>query len=49
MEQVCEEISLYNGDCYEIIPTFKDKTFDLIVTDPPYKLGNTKGGACISW
>lgn len=44
MDNICEEVTLYHGDCYEIIPTLKDKSIDLVVTDPPYKLGNTKGG-----
>lgn len=37
-------IKLLHGNCYEIIPTLPDASIDLICTDPPYKLGNTKGG-----
>lgn len=29
-----------NGDFAEILPTIKDKSIDLILTDPPYNLGN---------
>jgi len=36
--------NLVHEDCYEFIPTLEDKSVNLIVTDPPYKLGNTKGG-----
>ena len=39
--------NLIHGDCYEIIPTLEDKSIDLIVTDPPYRLGNTKGGGLV--
>ena len=35
---------LIHGDCYEIIPTLENCSIDLVITDPPYKLGNTKGG-----
>ena len=27
---------LYQGDCLEIMDGIKDKSVDLIVTDPPY-------------
>lgn len=26
----------YNGDCWQIMETLKDKSIDLVVTDPPY-------------
>ena len=29
-------ITIYHGDCREILPTFPDKSFDLVLTDPPY-------------
>lgn len=32
-------ITLYHGDCREILPTFPDKSFDLVLTDPPYGIG----------
>ncbi|HRR42062.1 MAG TPA: site-specific DNA-methyltransferase [Syntrophales bacterium] len=31
-------IQLYNGDCLEIMQGLADKSVDLIVTDPPYKV-----------
>jgi len=34
------EIKLYNQDCIEAMKQIKDKTVDLIVSDPPYNLGN---------
>lgn len=37
-------VLLNNGDCYEIIPTLQDGSVDLIITDPPYSLGNCMGG-----
>jgi len=30
---------IYCGDCLEILPTFPDKSVDLIITDPPYNIG----------
>jgi DNA modification methylase len=35
---------LIQGDCYDIISTFKRKEFKLIVTDPPYGLHIAKYG-----
>jgi len=29
-------IKIYNGDCLEVMSRFKDKSFDAIITDPPY-------------
>jgi len=29
-------ITLYCGDCRDILPQFPDKSFDLVLTDPPY-------------
>ena len=34
------QIRLYNSDCIEAMKNIKDHTIDLIVTDPPYNLGN---------
>lgn len=30
------EINLFNGDCLEIMPQLEEKSFDLILADPPY-------------
>ena len=32
------------GDCYDLIKDLPDKSIDLIVTDPPYLIENTKAG-----
>ena len=32
-------ITIYNGDCLEIMKQFEDKSFDLVLTDPPYGVG----------
>jgi site-specific DNA-methyltransferase (adenine-specific) len=29
-------ITIYNGDCIEIMKQFNDKSFDIVLTDPPY-------------
>ena len=32
-------IKLYNGDCMDVMKTFKDKQFSLAIVDPPYGIG----------
>lgn len=29
-------IELYQGDCLKVLPTLKEKSIDLVLTDPPY-------------
>lgn len=29
-------ITIYNGDCLNVMKQFEDKSFDLVLTDPPY-------------
>lgn len=36
--------SIVLGNSYELIKQIPDKSIDLIVTDPPYEIKNTKGG-----
>lgn len=38
------KIDLQRGDCLELLNGIPDKSVDLIVTDPPYKLKNQGGG-----
>lgn len=39
----CEDgITIYCGDCRDILPTFPDKSFDLVLTDPPYGVGKAE-------
>ena len=38
-------IAIYCADCREILPLFPDKSFDLVLTDPPYGFGISK----LSW
>ena len=35
-----ENITLYNGNCFEILPKIKENSVDCIITDPPYFLSN---------
>lgn len=35
------DITIYNGDCLEIMKDFPDKSFDLVLTDPPYNIDYT--------
>ena len=33
-------MKLYNEDCLKVIPTLENNSIDLLLTDPPYNLGN---------
>ena len=33
---------VFNCDCMEYMATLPDKFFDLIITSPPYNMGNSK-------
>ena len=33
------KFDLLNGDCLQVLPTLPEKSFDLVVTSPPYNLG----------
>lgn len=38
---------IYNEDSYKAIKDIPDKSVDLIITDPPYLIENTRGGGRI--
>lgn len=40
--QTLSNISLYHGDCMEIMKSFPDRYFQLAITDPPYFSGPEK-------
>lgn len=42
VEHLAEGVTLYCGDCREIMPTLGK--VDAVITSPPYNLGNTTGG-----
>lgn len=48
-ETIAEGVTLYRGDCREILPTLG--TIDAVVTDPPYGIADnwTKGGQRHGW
>lgn len=31
-----ENVTLYNADCFEVLPTIPDDSVDMVFTDPPY-------------
>ncbi len=37
----CNGITIYNGDCRQVLPFLND--FDLLLTDPPYGIGESTG------
>jgi site-specific DNA-methyltransferase (adenine-specific) len=37
-------ITIYHGDCRDVLPALAPASFDLVVTSPPYNLGVTTGG-----
>lgn len=42
MEKITDNITLYNANCLDILPTLPDKSVDAIITDPPYNETNRK-------
>ena len=38
-------INLYNEDCMGVLKRLPDNSVDLIVTDPPYLIEQSSGGA----
>lgn len=43
-EEIIGDCRLICGDCREVLPTLRPPEIDVIVTSPPYNLGNTTGG-----
>ncbi len=39
-----EWVTIYHGDCREILPELPDKSIDLVLTDPPYGVSFKKKG-----
>ena len=37
----CGTVTLYCGDCLEVLPTLEAGSVDAVVTDPPYGIGET--------
>ena len=37
-------ITIYHGDCREVMPSLGPASFDLVITSPPYNLGVSTGG-----
>lgn len=38
-------ITIYHGDCLDVMPTFANYSFDVMFTDPPYNCGKDYGTA----
>lgn len=43
-EQLADNVTIYLGNCLEVIPTFGPNTFDALVSDPPYGIEDIVGG-----
>lgn len=41
------DFTLYNGDCFEVMQTLPEASFDMIFADPPYML-SAKGKTCFN-
>jgi site-specific DNA-methyltransferase (adenine-specific) len=37
-------ITIYHGDCQEVMPSLEDESVDIVVTSPPYNMGLVPGG-----
>ena len=46
---LADNVTLYHGDCLEILPTLGDGTVDCVVTDPPYGHNNNNGDLIHRW
>ena len=42
-----EPNSIYNGDCFDLLPKIPDASIDCIITDPPYNTTNCKWDVAI--
>ena len=40
IDKIGDNIAIYNGDCLDVMKRFPDRYVDLIITSPPYNLGN---------
>ena len=43
-EILAEGIEIYCGDCMEVMQTFEDGQFDVVITDPPYGVDYRNNG-----
>lgn len=42
------ENKIINADCLDILKKLPDKSVDLVLTDPPYLIKNTRAGGKVS-
>ena len=42
-------ITIYHGDCREILPAMEPASVDLVLTDPPYGHNNNNGDLAHRW
>ena len=42
-------ITIYHGDCREVLPTLADSSIDMVLTDPPYGHNNNDGDLAHRW
>lgn len=42
-------VTLYQGDCLDLMKDIPDKFIDLVLTDPPYCIGTTSNGKRGNW
>ena len=42
--QLADDVTLWRGDCLEVLPTLEAGSVDAVVTDPPYGIGYQHGG-----
>jgi site-specific DNA-methyltransferase (adenine-specific) len=47
------DVTLYLGDCLEVLPTLRNESVQLVLTDPPYMMAAVSsgqlGGKCGTW
>jgi len=42
-------ITIYHGDCREVLPSLEESSIDLVLTDPPYGHNNNNGDLAHRW
>jgi len=47
--QIGEDVTIYQGDCLDVMKALADKSVDMIFTDPPYGHNNNNGDLISKW
>ena len=48
-QYVGENVTVFHGDCLDVLPQMQTESVDLIFADPPYNIGKKFGRSRDSW